>query len=170
MQIRSAITSDAHAIAEIHVLAWQAAYRDFVPSEYLVSLSIAKRERTWAATIAAGRPHVLVADSGSDLLGWVAFDRSRDIDAQESTGELWGIYVSPGSVGKGVGRELWLCARSELSSRGCRSATLWVLAQNERACQFYAKAGFSPEPESAKTIIRGGVSLVELRYACSLAI
>ncbi len=169
MQIRPAIPSDAHEIATIHVSAWQSAYRDFVPSEYLESLSVPKRERTWTATIDAGQPRVLVADSGTELLGWVAFDRSRDVDAPEACGELWGIYVSPKSVGTGVGRALWLRARAELTHLEYRSVTLWVLAQNERACQFYAKAGFSPQPESAKPIVRGGVSLMELRYACLLA-
>jgi ribosomal protein S18 acetylase RimI-like enzyme len=68
-----------------------------------------------------------------------------------------------------VGRDLWLRACAELRNDGYREVTLWVLAQNERACQFYVKAGFAPEVESAKTAEIGGANLQELRYARFIA-
>ena len=169
MEIRSALPTDAHAIAEIHVSGWQSAYRGLVPQAHLDGLSVAKREISGANSIETGQPHILVAESGTGVIGWVAFGRCRDPDKSDDTGEIWAIYVAPEQLGRGVGRELWLSAFAELRRSAYREVTLWVLAQNDRACQFYAKAGFFPEPASAKTVEIGGAKLQELRFARSIA-
>jgi ribosomal protein S18 acetylase RimI-like enzyme len=109
-------------------------------------------------------------DDGGNIVGWIAFDRCRDADKAPHTGEVWAIYVLPEVIGQGVGRELWLRALGELQHLGFTEATLWVLAKNQRARQFYGKAGFRPEPESAKHVDIGGIKLEELRYARTLAV
>src|SRR5438128_1217377 len=125
MQIRVASSTDAHAIAQIHVSAWQTAYRGLVPDDYLDALSVSIRESNWTNSIKDGRPQILVADSGKGLSGWVAFDRCRDEDKPEHTGEIWAIYVLPAYLGQGIGRELWLRARAELTRLGYLYVTLW---------------------------------------------
>jgi ribosomal protein S18 acetylase RimI-like enzyme len=167
--IRAASSSDAHAIAQIHVTAWQTAYRGIVPQAHLDGLSVARREATWASAIESGEPQVLVAESDAGVLGWVAFGRCRDPDKTGPVGEIWAIYVAPARLGHGVGRELWLRACAELQRSGYREVTLWVLAENDRACRFYAKAGFVPEAESAKTVEIGGARLQEVRYSRAIA-
>jgi ribosomal protein S18 acetylase RimI-like enzyme len=169
VEIRVATDSDARAIAEIHVRGWRSAYRDVVPQAHLDSLSVAMREASWASAIKMGEPQILVAESDTGVIGWVAFGRCRDPDKPDHAGELWAIYVSPEQVGQGVGRELWLRAFAELRRLGYLEVSLWVLAQNDRACQFYAKAGFLPEATSAKTVEIGGAELQELRYARAIA-
>jgi len=42
--------------------------------------------------------------------------------------------------------------------------SLWAIAGNERAIQFYLAAGFQPEPQSIKEFMLGGVQLQEVRY------
>ena len=48
-------------------------------------------------------------------------------------------------------------------------ATLWVLLQNERALEFYEKAGFKREMNTLKTVEVGGAKLEEIRLKRSLS-
>jgi hypothetical protein len=44
-----------------------------------------------------------------------------------------------------------------------------VLTRNRRAILFYAKAGFAPEPRSARWFTMGGDEVQELRCVCRMA-
>lgn len=72
------------------------------------------------------------------------------------------------TAGLGIARALMVRALEELRAHGFSSASLWVLAANDRARRFYVGAGFHQEP-AAKTVEVGGISLEELRYARALA-
>ena len=54
--IRSAVPSDAKAIAQVHMHSWQQAYSDLMPSEYLASLdkTVAQRTSYWLNAIESG--------------------------------------------------------------------------------------------------------------------
>src|SRR5438309_5691153 len=56
LTLREATRADARAIAEIHVAAWRAAYRDLMPQSYLDSLSVEERAPMWEKTIAQPGP------------------------------------------------------------------------------------------------------------------
>ena len=168
MEIRRAQGSDAAGIATVHVRTWQAAYRGIVPDAHLKALSVDERTKVWRAALARGEPEdVWVATVGAEVAGWIAFGPSRDADAAQ-TGEVEAVYVSAQYWGGGLGRALWLQARSRLTQRGFHSVTLWVLLENARAIRFYRAAGFAPQPGSEKEIIIGGKSLMEMRYAIQL--
>jgi len=168
MQIVNATPEDARAVARIHVTTWQEAYKDILSIDYLTGLSIDKRESYWSEVILKGSPVLSVAKVGDCVVGWVAFGKCRDADAQATTGEIWAIYVAPDCWSNGAGRALWLHARQELAADGYRTASLWVLADNARAIDFYKKAGFVAEPDSVKEFELGGQTLKELRYVANL--
>lgn len=63
---------------------------------------------------------------------------------------------------------LWLAARAELIARGFDELTLWVLTGNTRAIHFYRNAGLAAEPESVRSLSRGGRILTEIRYRSHL--
>ena len=169
MLVRAATVSDAHAIADIHVSAWRAAYRGVVPNQHLDNLSVEKRRAYWSSAIANGEPVVRVIAGSKSVVGWIAFGRCRDSEALPGTGEIWAMYVSPSMWARGIGTQLLFDACEQLRRMGFKSATLWVLSKNERACRFYASAGFVPEPSSVKNVDIGGVSLEEVRYASTFA-
>jgi ribosomal protein S18 acetylase RimI-like enzyme len=166
VKIRPAGIADAAAIATVHVRTWQQCYRGIVPDDYLDGLSIQRREEQWREALASGTTEVWVAESSTGVVGWIAFDASRDPDAEPSTGELQAVYVSPERWSSGIGRELWLKARARLAERGFARATLWVLRDNARAIRFYREAGFGPSLEKPITI--GGNELIEVRYEVAL--
>ena len=163
-QVRPATPKDAKSIAEIHVATWQAAYADLMPTDYLKGITIEKRLAFWREAIEFSDPQILVATDDDSVIGFVAFDRSRDAGTKSSTGEIWALYVLPAHWGQGVGLRLWDGAREGLKEEGCTQVTAWVLLGNERALQFYEHgAGFKRDLPSLKTTAFGDTRLEELR-------
>jgi ribosomal protein S18 acetylase RimI-like enzyme len=163
MMIRQASPEDALRIATIHVEAWQVAYRGIVPDEYLRSLSVEGRYAGWRQILEAAEESIWVAEDGEMALGWISASRSRDVDAAQTTGEIWAIYVDPICWGKGVGRALFAAAEQEPRKRGFTDATLWVLKDNERALRFYVSIGFVHDACEDRIEHLGGKALVEVR-------
>ena len=103
-EVRLATLRDAKAIADIHVRAWQHAYAGLVEEDDLKSLSVDKRQAMWREAIEFAEPQVLVATSeGGKLVGFIAFDRSRDPKTKPTVGEIWAHYVLPEVLGQGAG-------------------------------------------------------------------
>jgi ribosomal protein S18 acetylase RimI-like enzyme len=165
---RPATLRDAKTIAEIHVASWQQAYKGILSDEHLHSLSIDKRQAFWREAIDLCEPQVMVVSEGTQIVGFVAFDRSRDKGTPSSTGEIWALYAHPKYWGRGVGLALWDAARDGLQEEGCTKVTLWVALRNERALRFYELAGFKRELPSAKTVEIGGTRIEEIRLHRSL--
>ncbi|MDQ7730754.1 GNAT family N-acetyltransferase [Halomonas sp. SpR8] len=164
MKVVHAAPEDARAVAEIHVEAWRAAYRFIVPTDYLNSLSIERREDMWGECIAAGEPELLVAKKAGVVQGWISFGKCRDIGSHNSEAEVWAIYVSPTAWSTGAGRLLWLRAKELMLEQDFKSCSLWVFPQNERAIKFYHSAGFSHDGAAPKNFELGGAQLQEVRF------
>lgn len=163
-KVRPATLRDAKAIAEIHVAAWQSAYKDLMPEEDLKKLSVEKRQAFWREAIEYSEPQLLVATQDDEPVGFVGFDRSRDKGTKSTTGEIWALYVAPAHWRQGAGLALWDGAREGLKEEGCTQVTLWVLLGNEQALAFYERAaGFKREMTSLKTVTIGSVKLEEIR-------
>jgi ribosomal protein S18 acetylase RimI-like enzyme len=168
VSIRPAQTHDAAEIARIHVRTWQAAYRAQLPDAYLKSLDAEIEQRTarWERAIAnAASRHQrqLVVQDGEQVAGFVTFGPSEDEPDDAQIGEVYAIYVDPGSWGRGFGRELFAAAESGLTAAGFGAATLWVLETNARARRFYEAAGWAADG-AEKTERQGEVELHEVRY------
>lgn len=95
MKIRRALPSDARAIADVHVRSWRSAYHGVVSDAYLEALLVDKREMAFREPLSRGSTEMWVADSQSEIIGWIAFGASRDADATPAVGEIEAIYVSP---------------------------------------------------------------------------
>jgi ribosomal protein S18 acetylase RimI-like enzyme len=168
--IRPAISTDAAQIANVHVRSWQQAYRELFPADYLSSLdqTLPQRKHHWAQALAAGELNVFVAIVDEQLIGWIAVGASRDKDADpQRCAEVMAIYVLAEHWRTGVGAKLWRAGVEPLIEQGYNRATLWVLAENHRAIEFYRRAGWAEEPGSEVELVKGGVTLKEVRYGAS---
>lgn len=163
IQVRPATLRDAKAIAQIHTVSAQEAYKGLVPDEQLKSMSVEKRQAYWREAIEYSEPQVQVAVDGDKIVGFVGFDRSRDEKTRPTTGEIWAIYAAPTHWNQGVGLALWDAARDGLQEEGCTNVTAWVPLRNERALRFHELAGFKRELSTAKTAVIGGVKIEEVR-------
>ncbi len=165
--IRDARSSDANGIANVHVSSWQHAYLDLMPADFLASLTatLSKREAYWTYAIESKESDVLVSEVDGKVTGWISVGPCRDEDkAFAEAGEVMAIYVLAEYWGKGIGAQLWKSGLKRLVDQGYKVITLWVLAENQRAVRFYQGLGGREELGSRRTLVRGGVSLEEVRY------
>jgi GNAT superfamily N-acetyltransferase len=164
VNVRDAVDADAAAIADVHIRTWQAAYANVFPAEGLKRLDDARpaRERFWRETLEsqAARRHVLVAEVGARVVGFVSVGPTRDA---ETLGELYAIYVLAEEWGHGAGPALMAEALERLRGSGFESAILWVVDDNPRARAFYEHWGWSLDGgERAETFLATQVR--EVRY------
>lgn len=87
-----------------------------------------------------------VADEASILLvavedEVVGFALAGPTDEDETFG-LSRIYVDPGRWGEGIGRRLLDRVEAAVADRGGRRISLGVMAENDRAVEFYEAAGY----------------------------
>lgn len=161
--VRAATLRDAKAIADLHVSAGRLAYEGILPEDYLSTLTVEKRLAYWREAIEYFEPQVFVATDKDKIVGFVAFDRSRDKGTPATTGEIWAIYVAASHLNQGVGLALWDAARDGLQEEGCTRVTIWLPLAAERTLRFFDLAGFKRELPSAKTVPIGGVKVEEIR-------
>jgi GNAT superfamily N-acetyltransferase len=146
IEVRGALEGDARAIAEVHVRAWQVAYRGLVADRILDGLSLEGAERNWERLVSERGSFTLVAGRDGRVEGFCAISTpSRDRDATERTAEVAAIYVHPESWRSGVGGALLDAGIGRLREEGWGEVTLWVFAANGQARSFYAAHGFEAD-------------------------
>jgi ribosomal protein S18 acetylase RimI-like enzyme len=157
--VRRARLEDAAAIAEVHVRTWQAAYAHALGAERLATIDASRRRAGWERALTEGDVTAWVADEDGPIVGFVSIGDSRDA-ADE--GELFAIYVLPGSWGSGAGRELMGAARNALRA-AYPTSILWVLEDNPRARRFYEREGWELDGGRKEEALLG-VTVAEVRY------
>jgi GNAT superfamily N-acetyltransferase len=169
--IRPAVLGDEPGIARVHVASWRDAYAGHMPAEFLAGLDVGQRTEAWRQRLPAARRSrgdILVAVSGTDIVGFVHYGPARDEDADPGrTGEIGAIYLRPESIGQGMGRLLMDAAVAGLAGLGYADATLWVLDGNARARRFYERAGWAADG-AVMTDDSRGFAIREVRYRRSL--
>ena len=146
MQIRQATVPDARRIAQIHVASWRAAYRGQMPDAVLDSLDEQKRAVFWHTRLTRQPPETFVAELDEKIIGFCDLIPSRDQDATaQTTAEIVAIYVHPDYWRRGAGRALCQHALETARRQKIASVTLWVLASNVAARNFYQTMGFRPD-------------------------
>ena len=160
MEVRKATAEDAAGIARVQERGWQVAYRHLFPAEELDRGGFIHVDR-WTERLS--RPPVgwttFVADRDGEVVGFTSVGPSRD---ETGVGELYAIYVDPEQWSTGTGRALIEQAEAQLRT-AYRDVTLWVLEDNPRAREFYARAGWSVDG-GRKAEARWGVRAPEIRY------
>jgi GNAT superfamily N-acetyltransferase len=167
LDIRLARPEDAVAVAQVHVRAWQTAYRNLLPGQYLDGLRAEDRAARYdLANRDPTRPSTLVAVDAESICGFATVACAGQGDAPDC-GELCALYVSPERWGCGIGVALVRAARNRLLLLGYRQAVLWILLGNARAERFYQRDGWTCDGLQ-RTATVWDATVEEVRYSRDL--
>lgn len=166
--VRKATLNDARAIAEVHVKAWQAAYRGLLPDDFLQNLSVDRREQQWREGVQNPEQIILLYEL-EKIVAFCSFMPARDDDVDRTkVAELVTIYALESVWGQSIGRALWDEASQHMRERGFSEVVLWVLKGNDRAIKFYERMGMSFEGKTKTETRQNSITLHELRYRMTL--
>jgi GNAT superfamily N-acetyltransferase len=165
--VRRADRADLEAMSEAKHAAGVAGWAHMFPAETLERFPWPER---WGQAVGEqdARSAVFVAEDDGGVVGFAIVRPCGDEDADESTGELDGLYTHPSVWGHGAGRELLGEAVAFLRNAGFREATLWTAEENHRPRKIYETASWSTDGTTRQRSF-DGVEFVELRYRITLA-
>lgn len=167
VELRNATPADARAIATVNVASWRVAYRGLMPDDVLSGLSVADRERFWSGALSVPEPRttVVVATVADAVVGFAAAGPPLvPVDRADPTlGDLYALYLDPGSWGRGIGTQLHATVLDRLRSSGFIRAGLWILDGNQRALRFYLRHGWTDTGRTQVDRGPGGIELHERR-------
>jgi|SRR5579859_3432791 len=142
MILREASKRDAAAIANLHADSWRSAYRGILSDDYLANRVHAERVALWHDRFSANAAKpmfVILAETKNVVEGFACVFPYEDPIFGSF---LDNLHVAPSRTGQGIGKLLLgEAARRLLNSGKVGGLYLWVIEQNERARQFYARAG-----------------------------
>lgn len=147
--IRLAKPCDALRMAEIHALSWEAAYKDFIPADYLKKTS-ATRPALWQRIITNDNSSHYVIMLDQTIVGIMCVTEPKDdkVEIFNDTGidegfyELHGLYLHPDYYRRGIGTKAMEYALQKAHEAGKSNIILWVFAENSDSIKFYERCGF----------------------------
>ena len=162
--IRFATLEDVQAIAKIHILSWQAIYKDYIPNDILQSFSLTDRTKQWQSLIEHD-VKILIIEIEQKMVGFVSMCKFRDIFPSTLNGEISAIYLHPSYWRLGLGTKLCCAAFSELAKMNYQFVYVWVLSDNRQARQFYEAVGFeNTHRTKLEELYENGALLKEVLY------
>lgn len=164
--IRKARRADTDAMARVLLCCWRTSYRGIVPDSHLDSMTLAERKGNILREFDWMRERAdrtfLVAEVAGEVVGFAGGGKERG-GRPGFEGELYAIYVAPGSRRTGVGRALLARLAGWLADEGFARMLLWTFEDNAPAQRFYEALGGRLLPDR-RTIERGGADLSLVAY------
>lgn len=152
---RKAVSTDAEAIANIHVISWKHIYTDLVDEKDLSNMTYENRKILWQTVLQMQKKQqwTFVLLDGETVVGFISGgpERTRRF---EYDGEIYNIYLLPEYQRKGLGGMLLKGLTEEIKQHGYTSLLVWVLTQNPSS-RFYERFEAKPVGREQTTIGEG---------------
>lgn len=143
--VRDAVIEDCDAMGRIAVAAWQFAYADFVPAEFLAARADpTARARRMRESWITDTLRLVAEDSDGRVIGFAFEERPPKLEGFDV--EIGALYVDPPSSRMGVGRRLVIEMVRRFAMRGAATLAIHTLAENQIGCRFYEKLGGQAGP------------------------
>ncbi len=120
-RIFPAAPGDIPAIAQLHYQCWIETYTGLIDQAYLDQLSPQRSRKNMER---GDYRQFLLLTVGDEPAGFCSYCRSRDVDADSTTGEVQSIYLLKTYQHRGYGRALMERALTELQQMGMQRVTL----------------------------------------------
>lgn len=148
IRIREAVRDNADAIAAAHIAAWRAGYTHIFSSVVFDAPDFDRSRiemwHRWSHSPTADR-RLIVATADGRVVGFAHTGHSEELDRDEQPlgAELLGFYAHPDVWGTPVATLMMDAAVARMNTLGHDRAVLWTLAEADRACAFYSRAGWT---------------------------
>ena len=162
-----ATISDAEELARLQIYAWQVAYRNILPKEYLDGLSLESKIKSWRNVLGNPALQTYVAIKDKIIVGFVRCDAKTGPQDTSLTCELHAIYVHPDFWGKGVGKGLMLGVIDRSRQASYKELFLWVFKNNAQARRFYENYGFKYANDSKQKEF-AGIPFEQVKYELTI--
>ncbi|MEM8749854.1 MAG: GNAT family N-acetyltransferase [Pseudomonadota bacterium] len=149
IDIRRAVNGDSFGISAVHDASWRQAYSGIIPHKSLDTM-VRRRDPKWWERAIRHSTRIFVLESQGQIIGYTTLGANR-VSALKQEGEVYELYLLPEFQGVGLGKKLFLQARSELNRMGLSGCVVWALEDNEPACAFYENAGGRAVAEGCET-------------------
>lgn len=158
LRIRPARLQDIPQIAQVHIQSWRETYTGILPEAFIAAQTPEKRLHDWRQCLEhQANVWVWVAESEAHIVGFVSGGPERTGNP-DYPGEIYALYLLAAWQKQGWGGKLLRTGFSLLYQQGFRTALIWVVSENIRACQFYLRQGGQPGPERRLQIMGHEVS------------
>jgi GNAT superfamily N-acetyltransferase len=163
--LRKAKLKDAESIGKIRVAAWRAAYRQFMPEDFLDALDPANNLAELKERLSNQNSDftVAVAEERGAVVAFSIVGKPR-FETVDQTMELWAVNVLPEYWRMGIGSGLVKQAISYASRTGFERIELWCIKGNTPAQEAYGKLGFVESGQERSSSQLTGNTLHELHY------
>lgn len=146
MIYRSAQARDAVKLAALSIEVWLHTYlKDGINSAFADYVMETFTPKYFRNLIDDQKRHIIICESGDNLLGYIALDFNANlpecISTLNATAEITTLYVRAHHAGRGIGKALMEQAESVATTRNISHIWLSVLHDNHRAVQFYQQQG-----------------------------
>jgi len=167
--IRPALPTDAAAIGQVRVAAWQAAYAKFMPYDYLAALDPSTNIEALKLKLEQLSPHfyLSIAEKAQQVVGFYLLGTPR-FECTANTAELWALNIAPHAWRKGVGKRLVMDAIANARRFSHQQILLWCISDNLSARQLYEQCGFCVNGQQKTDSRLTGDPLHEICYALKL--
>jgi ribosomal protein S18 acetylase RimI-like enzyme len=169
--VRPAQAGDAGAIGAVQARAWRAGYAGLLDPASLEALTPQALAEPWRDAVAhpPSPVHaVLVACSGSTVVGFAAVAPSGDPDAGDLDGDLVVLAVDPAHRGAGHGSRLVAASADTLRERGMTAIRIWVPDGDPALRAFLVSAGAAADGARRAFRTPDGREVAESRLAAAL--
>ncbi len=139
--IRKAIAADATGIAIVAAYTWATAYSGLLPDSLLKNRieALPQNAGRIKSLIEKGTFEYAVAVQDNAVIGFCGYGKSRNPKFAQH-GEISALYILKGFAGKGIGREIFEFAASQLKAAGCEKMIINCLEGNP-SLNFYIHMG-----------------------------
>lgn len=161
MKIRRATLGDVAGIAHVHVQTWRSTYKGLIPDEYLDSLTIENRKKSWQRHLHTLHIAIFVAENeAGEIIGFAA-GGPEQTSTFHYQAELYTIYILEEYQQQNIGKRLFKVVVEFLEEKHYQNLLIWALEENVNR-RFYESLG--GQLVASKPISICGKKLLEVGY------